>query len=117
MLLDTHAFLWYVLDDPQLSDIARTAIEGSGEVPEVFVSPASYWEIAIKISIGKYDLNAPYEAFWHRGIDTNDFDILPIEVRHTALLLELPFHHKDPFDRMLIAQAISERLPLISCDS
>ena len=130
VLLDTHAFLWYVLDDPQLSATARAAIEGestnilanptvaatSGNDPRVFVSPASYWEIAIKITIGKYILNSPYETFWRNGIEKNGFEILPIEVRHTAALLNLPLRHKDPFDRLLIAQAVSEGFSIVSSD-
>lgn len=116
-LLDTQAFLWYVLDDPQLSQTAIAAIEGTATIPDVFVSPARYWEIAIKISIGKYSLAVPYETFWRNGIDSNDFDVLPIQVKHTAALLTLPFHHKDPFDRLLVAQAMVDDIPLISCDS
>ncbi len=87
VLLDTHAFLCFVLDDPQLSPAARDVIADPDTT--VFVSPASYWEIAIKIAIGKYALVAPYEAFWRRSIDDNGFDVLPIEVRHTAALVGL----------------------------
>lgn len=131
VLLDTHAFLWYVLEDRRLSDAARTAIEGDAsaasvdqplagvrqDAPEVLVSPASYWEIAIKISLGKYALTVPYETFWRSGIELNDFHVLPIEIRHTALLLSLPYHHKDPFDRLLLAQAMVENVPVVSSDS
>jgi PIN domain nuclease of toxin-antitoxin system len=114
LLLDTHAFLWFVLDDPQLSTKARAAIEDEGA--DVLVSPASYWEIAIKVSLGKYALTVPYETFWQRGIGDNGFAVLPIEVRHTAALLDLPFHHRDPFDRLLVAQAMVESIPLVSAD-
>jgi len=130
VLLDTHSFLWYVLDDPQLSNTARMAIEGQSadvlvnpvqatlgpEPPEVLVSPASYWEIAIKISLKKYALTVPYEAFWQHGIQDNDFHVLPIEIAHAGELLKMPFHHRDPFDRLLIAQAIVENVPLVSND-
>ena len=84
---------------------------------EVLISPASYWEIAIKISLGKFVLNARYEEFWQRTTADNGFKILPILVPHTAVLTTLPFHHKDPFDRLLIAQAIVEDLDLMSADS
>lgn len=129
LLLDTHAFLWYVLDDPQLSGAARAAIEGDAsgalvnpvdarlEPPEVLVSPASYWEIAIKISLRKYELTVPYETFWRSGIEQNDFRILPVEITHTAALLTMPFHHRDPFDRLLVAQAMAEGIALVSSDS
>ena len=109
LLLDTHAFLWFLLDDPQLSDTARVAIEDP--LNDIEVSPASYWEIAIKIRLGKYVLPEPYQMFMEREIAENDFRILPIEPRHTALLTTMPLHHKDPFDRMLVAQATSREFP------
>lgn len=115
VLLDTHAFLWYVLDDPKLSNTARAEIEM--EETDVLISPASYWEIAIKISLGKYSLTVPYETFWKRGIQDNGFDVLHIEVRHAAALLNLPFHHRDPFDRLLIAQAMVEDIPVVGDDA
>jgi PIN domain nuclease of toxin-antitoxin system len=114
LLLDTHAFLWFVLGDAQLSSAARSYILDSAHAK--LISPASYWEIAIKVSLGKYRLNASYELFMHRGIEGNGFEILPIEPRHTVVLTTLPFHHRDPFDRLLIAQAIAEQIPIISND-
>ena len=111
----THAFLWFVLDDPQLSLAAGNLIEEPAN--EVDVSPASYWEIAIKIKLGKYALPQPYQQFMEAQIAVNDFRILPIEPRHTALLTTMPFHHKDPFDRLLVAQALSESVSIISVDS
>lgn len=114
-LLDTHAFLWFVLGDAQLSSTARRHIEDSGN--ETLVSPASYWEIAIKISLQKYMLSQPYEAFMQQGIVDNGFRILPIDPRHTAVLTSLPFHHRDPFDRLIIAQAMVEQMPVISGDA
>jgi PIN domain nuclease of toxin-antitoxin system len=115
VLLDTHAFLWFVLGDAKLSSNARHAIEDPDN--EKLVSPASYWEIAIKISLNKYTLSQPYEAFMQKGIAGNGFSILPIEVQHTAALTTLPFHHRDPFDRLLIAQASVENIPVISGDA
>jgi PIN domain nuclease of toxin-antitoxin system len=112
LLLDTHSFLWFVLNDPQLSAAARTAI--SDPANDVLVSPATYWEIAIKVSTRKYALSGPYEDFIQHAIDDNDFEVLPVEVRHTARVATLPFHHKDPFDRLLIAQARVDDLTLVS---
>jgi PIN domain nuclease of toxin-antitoxin system len=112
LLLDTHAFLWFVLNDPQLSAPARAAI--SDPANDVLVSPATYWEIAIKVRTGKYTLAAPYQDFIQHSLDANDFEILPIEVRHTAVVAAMPFHHRDPFDRLLIAQALAEDVALVS---
>lgn len=114
LLLDTHAFLWFILDDPKLSTTARALIADGENVVEI--SPASYWEIAIKISLGKYALPEPYADFMERELATNDFGILPISPGHTAMLIDLPFHHRDPFDRLLVAQAICEGIPLVSVD-
>jgi PIN domain nuclease of toxin-antitoxin system len=113
-LLDTHSFLWFVLDDPQLSKAAKAAIEDPAN--DIEVSPASFWEIAIKIALGKYVLPEPYQPFMERQIATNQLRILPIEIRHAALLTTLPHHHKDPFDRLLVAQALTEGVPIISGD-
>jgi PIN domain nuclease of toxin-antitoxin system len=115
LLLDTHAFLWFVLGDPQLSPAALALILDPARVK--LVSPASYWEIAIKISLGKYSLHEPYEAFMQRGVFGNGFSILPIELKHTTVLTTLPFHHKDPFDRLLVAQALAEQIPIVSADA
>jgi PIN domain nuclease of toxin-antitoxin system len=115
VLLDTHTFLWFILDAPQLSSTAKILIEDP--VNDVEVSPASYWEIAIKIKLGKYALSQPYQPFIETHIAVNDFHILPIEPRHTALLTTMPFHHKDPFDRLLVAQALKENIPIISVDT
>src|SRR5437899_3327578 len=106
VLLDTHAFLWFVLNEPQLSDIARSVI--SEPANDILISPATYWEIAIKISIGKYALKEPYNTFIPGQIAANQLVILPIEPQHTAALLSLPHHHRDPFDRLLAAQALVE---------
>ena len=114
VLLDTHTFLWFVLDDPQLSLPAKTLVEDPAN--DVFVSPASFWEVAIKVRLGKLDLHGPYDDFMHRGIVGNEFAILPIEPRHTSLLTTLPFHHRDPFDRLLVSQAKVENMPIVSAD-
>lgn len=115
LLLDAHAFLWFVLGDPRLVQTALDQILDPAQVK--LVSPASYWEIAIKISLGKYTLNEPYDEFMQRGIFGNGFNILPIEPKHTAALTTLPFHHRDPFDRLLVAQALVEQVPVLSADA
>jgi len=99
----------------QVERHARRLIEDAANIK--FVSPAAYWEIAIKISIGKYALNEPYDTFMDRAIRQNGFLILPIEPRHTSLLTNLPFHHRDPFDRLMIVQAMAEGFALVSTDS
>ncbi len=115
LLLDTHAFLWFVTNDPNLSEAALEFVAEPAN--EVLVSPASCWEIAIKVSLGKYRLTAPFETFFREGIEENAMTVLPIEIRHAAVLSCLPMHHKDPFDRMMISQAIAERIPIVSRDA
>lgn len=114
LLLDTHTLLWFVLNDQQLSRAADAVITDPSN--DVFVSPATYWEIAIKVRKQKLDLFAPYDDFIRRGITENDFEILPIETRHTSQLTTMPLHHNDPFDRLLIAQALVEQMPIVSVD-
>ena len=114
LLLDTHTFLWFVLKDPQLIPLADTLITDATN--DIIVSPASYWEIAIKVGKKKLDLLAPYDDFMKQGIDGNNFMILPIEPKHTSLLTTMPMHHKDPFDRLIISQALAEQLPVVSVD-
>lgn len=114
LLLDTHAWLWYHLGDAQLSTVARLLIEEVNN--EKFVSTASYWELAIKVGVGKFALGEPYEDFIQHAIFDNGFFILPIEPQHTAVLVSLPLHHKAPFDRVMVAQAMVERMPIVSAD-
>ena len=117
LLLDTHSMYWYIEDDPQLSGRARTLIQDASN--EILVSPASYWEIAIKISLGKWRLNRPYEEFIDIGLNQYGFQVLPILPTHTARLIGLPFPqgHRDPFDRLLVAQVLVEQIPIVSADS
>lgn len=115
LLLDTHTLLWFGLADPRLSDGARSLIADSGN--DVYLSPASYWEIAIKLSLGKYKLVEDLVPFMERQIEQNDLQILHISLEHVGALVGLPFHHKDPFDRLLIAQAMVEQVPLVSADA
>ncbi len=115
VLLDTHAMYWYIEGDPRLSTNAENLIQDTSN--EVLISPASYWEMAIKISLGKWKLNRSYEDFIDLALNKYGFTILPIDPKHTARLIGLPFHHKDPFDRLLVAQALVEGFPIISNDS
>ncbi len=114
VLLDTHALLWFLLNDERLSASARATMTEPGT--DLVVSPASFWEIAIKISIGKYSLGKDLAEFMERHIDENEMIVLPITARHAAVVAGLPFHHRDPFDRLLIAQALSEAIPIVSGD-
>jgi PIN domain nuclease of toxin-antitoxin system len=115
LLLDTHAFLWFILADPRLSATALGVI--TDPLNHKHVSPASYWEIAIKIRLGKYKLTAPFEPFMSDQIARNHFTILSITVEHAAVLTTLPLHHRDPFDRMLVAQTKVEAMRIVSIDS
>lgn len=115
VLLDTHAFLWFIGDDPRLTVSARETIESPDVTP--FLSAASLWEMAIKISLGKLALPQPYEVFLREQLTLNGVGILNITLRHTAAVIDLPFHHRDPFDRLLAAQAMTEDLTLISADA
>ena len=114
LLLDTQAFLWFVLNDRALSQAACDLIVDP--LNDILLSPASYWEIAIKISIGKYEIPGNFETWIEHQIQVNELEILPIKVAHAAAIVTLPFHHKDPFDRLLIAQALTEKIPIISVD-
>lgn len=115
LLLDTHTLLWFAQHDPKLSATAMALIMDPANTK--LVSPASYWEIAIKISVRKYALAQPYEDFMRDAIDRNGFHYLPIEPRYTAALISLPYHHRDPFDRLLVAQAMVEAIPIVSGDA
>ena len=115
LLLDTHSFLWFVTSDLQLSANALTLIADVNN--EVLLSPASYWEVAIKVSIGKYPLSVPFETFSTSALTANNIQILALEIRHAAVLSALPMYHKDPFDRMIAAQALSESIPVVSIDA
>jgi PIN domain nuclease of toxin-antitoxin system len=110
LLVDTHALLWWLTDDAALSPAARDAI--ADPVNEPFVSSASIWEIAIKRSLGK--LTAPDDL--PDRIADEGFPWLPISANHAWQVRELPLHHRDPFDRILVAQALIERLPIITAD-
>ena len=115
LLIDTHTFLWWAADSPELSNTARQAISDSRN--ECFLSVASCWEMSIKASLGKLRLTKPLERFVQDLLTENGFRLLSIYLRHAAKVETLPFHHRDPFDRLLLAQAITEKLTIVSADS
>lgn len=115
LLLDTHIFLWFIMGSSNLSVHARVLIEDVAN--QKFLSVASLWEIAIKSSLGKLILSAPFETLIPQQLSLNGFELLNIEVNHTAVVATLPFHHRDPFDRLLIAQAMVEKMPIVSIDA
>lgn len=114
LLLDTHTLLWFYSGAPELSEKARNTIEDSGN--DFFVSMASLWEISIKTSIGKLEISAPLPDFFN-DLFSKGFRILNIAPSHILRSAIIPFHHRDPFDRLLIGQALFEKMPLISKDS
>ena len=113
-LLDTHSFLWFINGDRELSENARMAIEKDGALN--YVSIASLWEIAIKISLGKLISKIPFAEI-ETQISNNSFLVLPVSFNDTLVLSTLPFYHRDPFDRMLIAQGITNDLTVITRDT
>lgn len=114
LLLDTHAFLWFFIGDTSLSAAARALIED--EANEKYFSIASLWEIAIKVSIGKMTLSAPFDEIFPDQLTNNGIDLLGITPSHTSEITALPFHHRDPFDRLLIAQAMIDQMQIVSVD-
>jgi PIN domain nuclease of toxin-antitoxin system len=113
LLLDTHTFLWFINDSSQLSIGAKNLIESD---VNLLLSVASLWEIAIKVSIGKLTIPNTYGQFIPQQVQLNDIEVLSISLAHLAVVTTLPFHHRDPFDRLLIAQAIAEKVSIVSAD-
>jgi PIN domain nuclease of toxin-antitoxin system len=111
LLLDTHIFCWSFYEDERLS---KQAIRAMQEAEEIFISSVSLWEVAIKVRIGKMDAN-PQQLF--EQIEANGFQELPVFCRHTLRVADLPLHHADPFDRLLVAQALSESLHLLTANA
>jgi PIN domain nuclease of toxin-antitoxin system len=116
VLLDTCAFLWLVTNDSEhLTETAKNTF--LNEENEIFFSLVSAWEISIKASIGKLNVPLPVHNFLTLQIELNQLSVLPLKLSHVTKIYELPFRHKDPFDRLLIAQAIIEELPILTGDS
>lgn len=114
LLLDTHTFLWFIGGSHDLSNGARSLIEDATN--QSYLSTASLWEMANKISLGKLKLNQPFEMLIPQQLSLNGIELLNISLPHIAAVIALPFHHRDPFDRLLIAQATIEQMPLVSRD-
>ncbi len=114
LLLDTHAFLWWIGNDARLSGPAREAIADPGN--EVSFSVASAWELAIKTGLGRFEPDEALGPFLEEQIQRNAFRLLPVKLEHAVSVSSLPAHHRDPFDRLLVAQAAIESLTLVSRD-
>jgi PIN domain nuclease of toxin-antitoxin system len=112
-IIDTQAFIWYATGDKQLSETALNIIESD---TTRYISIASIWEMAIKNSIGKLEFQIPFEDLISNQLTINGYEILPINLHHIFQLAKLPLFHKDPFDRILIAQAVTENIPIVSID-
>ena len=114
-LLDTHTLLWFLRGDKKLSDKARQLIDSPRN--SKFLSIVSLWEIAVKVSLGKLVLDKSFERLFPEQLHFNRIEILDITVDSLIKLTTLPFHHRDPFDRLIIAQALVEELPIIGADA
>src|SRR5580698_3383372 len=112
-ILDTHAFLWALAGDERMSRLARETYAGPAGL---FLSIASVWEILIKVQSGKLKLPRPAGPYVLRKLAENGIELLPISIDHLLALERLPMHHRDPFDRMLIAQSMEENLPIVTSD-
>jgi PIN domain nuclease of toxin-antitoxin system len=114
-LLDTHTLLWWILNDAQLSPPCRGLIEDGANT--IYFSAASAWEIAIKSQIGKLPLPEPPDRFLPERLKRHGFTPMPISVGHALRTYTLPLHHRDPFDRILVAQSEAEDAPILTADS
>ena len=115
LLLDTHIFLWFVNDDPRLSDQLKDLIENGNNFS--YLSVASLWEMSIKYNLGKLTLSPSYEEFVEKEVSESSIILLNIELEHLKINASLPFHHRDPFDRIIIAQSMAENIPIMTVDS
>jgi hypothetical protein len=114
LLLDTHSLLWFLNEDPHLVPNAKALIEDS--LNRKFVSMATCWEIAIKVGLKKLDLGEPVSTFLPRELLVNKFGLLHIELVHALHVENLARHHRDPFDRLLVAQSVIEKIAIVSSD-
>lgn len=114
LLLGTHSFLWFITADPKLSPRADASMRDGRN--RLLLSIGSIWEIAIKVSIGRLSIPKPLDIFVPKQLRANRSGLLPIRLKHTYVVSKLPLHHRDPFDLLLVAQAQTEGMPLISAD-
>ena len=115
LLLDTHTVLWFWWDDSRLSATAKALI--CDPANRKLVSMATPWEVAIKVSLKKLDLGGAYRGFFDQHMLRTYFEWLHIATKHLDHVAELPFHHNDPFDRLLVAQSLTETIPIVSADA
>jgi PIN domain nuclease of toxin-antitoxin system len=115
LLLDTHAFIWYTTDSSRLTATGRSLID-NGE-NDILLSTASVWEMAIKHSIGRLTFSMPFMEFIKQQSAVNRMDILEITFDHIEVVASLPLHHRDPFDRLIIAQSMAQQIPILSVDA
>lgn len=113
LLLNTHSFLWFAENSSELSKLAKSEIENMNN--RCFLSIASLWELTIKLSLNKLELNQPFDGI-PALLNINNIEILPLEFKHLKQLFLLPFHHRDPFDRLILSQAISQDLVIVTKD-
>ncbi len=114
VLLDTHAFLWFVSGDSRLGEKAETLIADTGVTKHLSI--ASVWEIAIKSQLKKLTLGTDYDTFVREYITGRELELVPIELAHLSVYASLPLHHRDPFDRLIIAQAMAHEFPILTRD-
>ena len=115
LLLDTHTLIWAVDQPSLLGPQAKSALEDLAN--SLLLSAATIWEIAIKVGVNKLTLSLPYRQWMTRAMNDLGVTILPVTVEYAGVQATLPFHHRDPFDRLLIAQALVENIPLVSNDA
>lgn len=113
-LLDTHTFLWWITDDHRLSNRVREIICSMDS--ELYLSAASCWEMAIKAGIGKLSLPGNLELFISEQLSVNAINSLPVQMAHALYVYDLPDYHRDPFDKLLVAQARMESIPILTSD-
>jgi PIN domain nuclease of toxin-antitoxin system len=114
-LLDTHSFLWFIAGDEQMSEKARHLIEDVEN--DIDLSVRSLWEMSIKMSLGKLTFSRPFSEIIPQQIKQNSIDLMPIAMQDMSRLVDLPFHHRDPFDRLIIVQAMTRNIPVIGDDA
>ena len=115
LLIDSHALIWYVDQHQQLSLASHAAISDPSN--DLLLSAGSIWEIAIKVGLGKLVLTEPYLLWMSQALDDLGITILPITVEYADVQASLPKHHSDPFDRLIVAQAIVEKVSIVSADA
>ncbi len=115
LLLDTHTFIWYVTDNPRLSAHVKLLIEDENN--EKLVSIASIWEMAIKHSIGRLNFSLPFIEFVRQQLTVSNIGLLEINLQQIEVVASLPLHHRDPFDRLIIAQSMAQQIPILSVDA